>query len=251
MRDARIGRLRPLPSRIRKKRTHRVDVAVIGRPFDGALRGAGSKQLGEEREEPAAGREPAVKLIGIDAPMIGIERAQAGLLVDGVEGALRLPGERVVFDQRRAEIRRFEPQARAVDRLGRVVERRHLEAGGAERLDFMSRAASGHENAARSQRAVGEPRTELQVGGAAVPRRLARLEAFVPEFAGRPGHAYMLLRYCPPTSNSALVICPSEHTRTVFISSANTLPSSITVCLSFASAAGGRLRVSLVEFGEA
>jgi hypothetical protein len=49
---------------------------------------------------------------------------------------------------------------------------------------------------------------------------------------------YMLLRYSPPTSNSALVICPSEHTRTVFISSAKTLPSSITVRLSFSSAFG-------------
>ena len=39
---------------------------------------------------------------------------------------------------------------------------------------------------------------------------------------------YMLRRYCPPTSNSALVIWPSEQTRTVFISSAKTLPLSIT-----------------------
>ena len=38
--------------------------------------------------------------------------------------------------------------------------------------------------------------------------------------------SYMLRRYSPPTSNSARVICPSEQTRTVFISSAKTLPSS-------------------------
>jgi putative transposase len=50
--------------------------------------------------------------------------------------------------------------------------------------------------------------------------------------------SYILLRYSPPTSNKAFVICPSEHTRTVFISSAKTFPSSITVCCSFASAAG-------------
>lgn len=40
---------------------------------------------------------------------------------------------------------------------------------------------------------------------------------------------YMLRRYCPPTSNSALVIWPSEHTRTASISTANTLPLAITV----------------------
>src|SRR5512147_2852873 len=57
-------------------------------------------------------------------------------------------------------------------------------------------------------------------------QRAARAEARGP---------YMLRRYCPPTSNSAFVIWPSEHTRTVFTSSANTLPSSTTVCLSFAS----------------
>src|SRR6185503_9487513 len=39
---------------------------------------------------------------------------------------------------------------------------------------------------------------------------------------------YMLRRYCPPTSNSACVICPSEHTRTASISTANTFSSLIT-----------------------
>ena len=41
---------------------------------------------------------------------------------------------------------------------------------------------------------------------------------------------YMLRRYCPPTSNSAFVICPSEQPRTASISTANTLPFSITAC---------------------
>src|SRR6185436_13188135 len=39
---------------------------------------------------------------------------------------------------------------------------------------------------------------------------------------------YMLRRYCPPTSNSACVICPSEHTRTASIRTANTFSSLIT-----------------------
>src|SRR5712692_6599250 len=54
----------------------------------------------------------------------------------------------------------------------------------------------------------------------------------------RPRLCYMLLRYCPPTSNNASVIWPSEQERTAFTSSANTLPLSITVCFSFSSAAG-------------
>ena len=33
---------------------------------------------------------------------------------------------------------------------------------------------------------------------------------------------YMLRRYCPPTSNSALVICPSEQQRTASTSTSNT-----------------------------
>ena len=52
---------------------------------------------------------------------------------------------------------------------------------------------------------------------------------------------YILLRYCPPTSNSASVICPSEQTFTASISSAKTLPPLMAVCLSFASAAGAAL----------
>ena len=41
---------------------------------------------------------------------------------------------------------------------------------------------------------------------------------------------YMLRRYWPPTSNSAWVICPSEHTRTASISTSNTFLLSITAC---------------------
>ena len=39
---------------------------------------------------------------------------------------------------------------------------------------------------------------------------------------------HIFRRYCPPTSNSALVICPSEQTRTASISISNTLALSIT-----------------------
>ena len=39
---------------------------------------------------------------------------------------------------------------------------------------------------------------------------------------------YILRRYCPPTSNSAFVICPSEQTRTASISTSKTFLFSIT-----------------------
>jgi hypothetical protein len=48
----------------------------------------------------------------------------------------------------------------------------------------------------------------------------------------------MVRRFCPPTSNSALVIRPSEHTRTASISASNALPSAITVSSSWRSIAG-------------
>ena len=49
---------------------------------------------------------------------------------------------------------------------------------------------------------------------------------------------HMLRRYCPPTSNSAFVICPSEHTRTASISNSKTLRSSITACFRRCNIAG-------------
>jgi len=52
------------------------------------------------------------------------------------------------------------------------------------------------------------------------------------------GQSYMLLRYCPPTSNSAFVICPNEQQRTAPISTANTLSSRITASHRRASMAG-------------
>ena len=49
---------------------------------------------------------------------------------------------------------------------------------------------------------------------------------------------YMLRRYWPPTSYSAVVICPSEQYFTASTSTANTLPFSMTVCCSLASHCG-------------
>lgn len=62
-------------------------------------------------------------------------------------------------------------------------------------------------------------------------RRCADLLRARPE-SGLTGSAspYIDRRYCPPTSNSALVICPSEHTRTASISTSNTFALSITAC---------------------
>jgi len=48
----------------------------------------------------------------------------------------------------------------------------------------------------------------------------------------------MLRRDWPPTAYSALLIWPSEQLRTASISTAKTLPLSITACLSFSSMAG-------------
>src|SRR3989304_3896970 len=60
-------------------------------------------------------------------------------------------------------------------------------------------------------------------------------------FSGHERTVYMLLLYCPPTSNSAWVICPSEQTRTASISTANTFSSRITAWRSRSSIAGESL----------
>ena len=63
---------------------------------------------------------------------------------------------------------------------------------------------------------------------------------FGSNFRGPPA-AYILRRYCPPTSNSALVICPSEQTRTASISTPNTFLFSITACCNRLSCVGAAL----------
>ena len=56
------------------------------------------------------------------------------------------------------------------------------------------------------------------------------LERTLQSQSGTQSHRYIFLRYCPPTSNSAFVICPSEQTRTASISTSNTFLFSITAC---------------------
>jgi hypothetical protein len=61
---------------------------------------------------------------------------------------------------------------------------------------------------------------------------LSQFNSLVEDILGAfvAARAYMLRRYCPPTSNSAFVICPSEQQRTASISTSNTLRFSITAC---------------------
>ena len=49
---------------------------------------------------------------------------------------------------------------------------------------------------------------------------------------------HIFRRYCPPTSNKAVVIWPSEHTRAASISFANTFSLLIAACCNAASACG-------------
>lgn len=50
--------------------------------------------------------------------------------------------------------------------------------------------------------------------------------------------SYILRLYCPPTSNNAVVICPSEQTRAASMSLANTFSLLIAACCKAASAFG-------------
>ena len=76
---------------------------------------------------------------------------------------------------------------------------------------------------------------ELSPAAAAVVAdiRVTRQAEFIDNFRSMAegcACCYMLRRYCPPTSNNALVICPNEHTRTASISTSNTFLLSITAC---------------------
>src|SRR5438552_699128 len=194
MRHARIGRRRPFPTWDWKERAQRIDVAVVGRALDEPLRSAGAKDLHPQRVEPSAGSKPGVEPFGIDAPMIGMQCAQASLFVDGVEGRDGLPFERVGLNQRRPYVRLRETFPRRGDCRRCVVERRDIEAGAGERDDFISPAATGHEYAAGRERARSEPGCELGARGAAIPRHLVRHKALLPEFARRSSHAIRFLR---------------------------------------------------------
>src|SRR5262245_28454137 len=86
---------------------------------------------------------------------------------------------------------------------------------------------------ARHPRIIEFARHARQEDVRCVARGLTRQRDFFFEGAG-----YMLRRYCPPTSNNADVIWPSEQQRTAAISTANTLRSSITACCKRLSIAG-------------
>src|SRR5438105_8844725 len=76
MRHARIRRRGRVPLRLGEERAQGVYVAVMGRAFHQAVPGAGAHRLHEERIQPPAGSDPAIDLIGIAAPIVGMQRAQ-------------------------------------------------------------------------------------------------------------------------------------------------------------------------------
>ena len=59
-----------------------------------------------------------------------------------------------------------------------------------------------------------------------------------PPSGAHKSRTHMLRRYCPPTSNSASVIWPSEQQRTASISTSNTFWLSITACFRRCSCSG-------------
>jgi hypothetical protein len=68
---------------------------VVWRALDTPLGGACRLRLHEHRPEYARRAQPSVELVSVRHPVVRVEGAQAGLLVDRVEGLLGAPGEHV------------------------------------------------------------------------------------------------------------------------------------------------------------
>ena len=77
-----------------KEAAHCWQVAVKGWPIIAI-------GLHEEGKEQPAGFEPAVKAPFVVAALDGINGAEAGLLVDGIEGLIGCECEQIVVDQMR------------------------------------------------------------------------------------------------------------------------------------------------------
>ena len=73
----------------------------------------------------------------------------------------------------------------------------------------MPGAAAGHEDAAGTQRSVGQPGGKLWIRTAAVPGRVAALEALDPEIACRSGHGCDDILGRPCKRLPSIPRCPS------------------------------------------
>src|SRR5437588_6486120 len=121
--------------------------------------------------------------------------------------------------------------------LGRGVRARAHAARDRPQAERRARRRARSRRRAQAPRRHGPRREALFARGV---RQLRALRARALEGGARRKEvlSYMLRRYWPPTSNSACVICPSEHTRTASISTAKTFSLRITAWRSLSSISG-------------
>lgn len=186
-----VRRLGPDPVALGEKRPHGIDVAVVGRPRDHSLLACRrTDHLHEQNPETAARPQPLPQLAGVLEPIVGMKRAQTGLLVDGVKRLGRLIGQHVGLN----DVGRREPTARQqrpglLHRRRRVVQPRNRKAALGQLGHLPAATAARHRDTARLQLTAVQPCQELRTGAAPVPAGFIFLKPFLPKFGGRACHA--------------------------------------------------------------
>ncbi len=150
---------------------------------------AGTLALHRQQEQTATGAQPALQLRGVGQPVIGVQRAPAGLLVHRVERRGGLPRQHVGLHDIGARARGGEAFACECHGGLGVVDCRHHATGGGQGLRVVATATAGHGNVqAWRQRAIGNPAFDLRPRRAPVPGRLRLGKTLLPEIAIGAGH---------------------------------------------------------------
>ena len=184
----------PMPVGACEQCPHRVDVAVVGRAFDAAFLHRGrTRHLHEQAPQRGSGHEPLVQPLRIDDPVVGMDGAQAGLFVDGVEWPLRFEMQHVGLQHLARQLPRLQQFARPLHGRGRVVHAGHVESAPGQFRHLPAAAATRHQDAARRQCAAVQPGQQLRTGAAPVPWGLPLVEPLLPERGGRARHGTRLV----------------------------------------------------------
>ena len=85
-----------------------------------------------------------MQLARVGKPVIGVERAQAGLFVDRGQRFFGRPGQHIGLDHTGAGAGALQARAREVNGGRRVVQGQHREAARSQRSDLIARTATGH-----------------------------------------------------------------------------------------------------------
>lgn len=211
-----VGWLGPNPILLGEQSAHGIDVAVVGGPLNQALFSGGrANHLHEQHPETALRFKPLMQLTRVVDPMVGMNRTQAGLLVDRGKLFFRLVTQHIRLKDFGLQASGVTKRSCSCRRGSGVVQAYDVKSTLGQLSHFPAAAAARNRYPAGPQCAARQPREKLRAWAAAVPTGFFFLKTLLPKFSCRASHVRYLCnsKHRATSETSAAALCQQHRAK--------------------------------------